>query len=171
MTRLLPIWPGPRMPLNTRAGEADAPIEPGARTLCEPWDLGPRLKLWRLIVPWKPLPLEVPETLTFWPTSKASTVTVVADRQLAGLVAELRDVAQRRRVGLLEVAELGLGEVLLLDGAERELDGLVAVALVRADAGDRAGAGLEHGDALDVAVLAEELGHAELLGEDRGHRS
>ena len=29
MTRLLPIWPGPRMPLNTRDGVALAPIEPG----------------------------------------------------------------------------------------------------------------------------------------------
>ena len=51
VTRLLPIWPGPLMPLKTREGVADAPIEPGARTLCEPWDLGPEAKLWRLIVP------------------------------------------------------------------------------------------------------------------------
>ena len=64
MTRSLPIWPGPRMPLNTREGVAEAPIEPGARTLCEPCDTGPREKLWRLTVPWKPLPFEVPETLT-----------------------------------------------------------------------------------------------------------
>ena len=60
----------------TREGVADAPIEPGARTLCEPWDLGPRLKLWRLIVPWKPLPLEMPATFTRVPTSNASTVTL-----------------------------------------------------------------------------------------------
>ena len=64
------------MPFITRDGVAEAPIEPGARTLCEPWDLGPLAKLWRLIVPWKPLPFEVPETLTVWPTSNASTVTV-----------------------------------------------------------------------------------------------
>ena len=38
--------------------------EPGARTLCEPCDTGPRWKLWRLIVPAKPLPFETPETLT-----------------------------------------------------------------------------------------------------------
>ena len=31
------------------------------------------------------------------------------------------------------------------------------------------GPGLEHGDALDAAVLEEALGHPELLGEDRGH--
>ena len=29
------------LPFITRAGQADAPIEPGARTLCEPCDLGP----------------------------------------------------------------------------------------------------------------------------------
>ena len=76
MTRLLPIWPGILRPLNTRDGVAEAPIEPGARTLCEPWDFGPAAKRWRLIVPWKPLPLETPATLIFWPTSKFSTVTV-----------------------------------------------------------------------------------------------
>ena len=75
MTRLLPIWPGIFIPLKTRAGKALAPIEPGARTLCEPWLTGPRLKLWRLIPPWKPLPIETPETLTLWPASKDSTVT------------------------------------------------------------------------------------------------
>ena len=106
MTRSLPIWPGPRMPLNTRAGSAEAPIEPGPRTLCEPCETGPREKLWRLIVPWKPLPFEVPETLTFWPFSKASTVTVSPDLELARLVAELAQVAERGGVGLLQVAEL-----------------------------------------------------------------
>jgi hypothetical protein len=64
------------MPLNTRAGYAAAPIEPGARTLCEPWLTGPRLKLWRLTVPWKPLPFETPETLTLSPGSNAAAVTV-----------------------------------------------------------------------------------------------
>ena len=64
------------MPLITREGVAEAPIEPGARTLCEPWDFGPLAKLWRLIVPWKPLPFEVPEILTLSPGANASTVTV-----------------------------------------------------------------------------------------------
>ena len=45
------------IPFNTRDGQAEAPIEPGLRMLCEPCDLGPLLKLWRLIVPWKPLPI------------------------------------------------------------------------------------------------------------------
>src|SRR4051812_26784297 len=53
----------------------------------------------------------------------------LAHGQLARLVAELYEVAGRGRAGLLEVPELGLRERLLTDGAERELDGLVAVAL------------------------------------------
>src|SRR5206468_1380074 len=55
---------------------AEAPIEPGLRTLCEPWLTGPRWNRCRLIVPWKPLPIEIPETLTLSPGSKDSTVTV-----------------------------------------------------------------------------------------------
>ncbi len=94
----------------------------------------------------------------------------LAELQLAGLVAELDDGAHRRRVGLLEVAELGFGEVLLLRQPEGELHGFVAVALGGADRRHRARAGLEHGHARDASVLLEDLGHAELLGEDRGHR-
>src|SRR4051794_36449768 len=94
----------------------------------------------------------------------------VAHRELARLVAELADVAQRRRVGLPEVAELGAGERLLAHGAEPELDGLVAVRVVGSDAEHGTRAGLEHGDALDLSVVEEALGHPELLGEDRGHR-
>src|SRR3954468_21634389 len=92
------------------------------------------------------------------------------DGELAGLVTELDEVLHRRRVGLAQVAELGLREVLLADGAERELHGLVAGAVDRADAGAGARPRLEHGDALEVAVVGEDLGHAELASEDRGHR-
>ena len=107
------------MPLNTRDGVAEAPIEPGARTLCEPCDLGPLAKLWRLIVPWKPLPFEMPATLTVWPALEGLDGHGVADVELAGLVAELHEVLVRRGVGLLEVAELGLAEVLLLASAPK----------------------------------------------------
>src|SRR3954470_17889596 len=95
----------------------------------------------------------------------------LAHGQLAGLVAELDEVLHRRRVGFAQVAELALGQVLLARGAERELDGLVAVTVERADARDGTGPGLEHGDALDAPVVEEELRHAELLGEDRRHGS
>ena len=62
----------------TRLGQALAPIEPGARLLCEPWLIGPRLKLWRLIVPAKPLPWLTPRTLTLARPRSCATVTVVA---------------------------------------------------------------------------------------------
>src|SRR5215218_9587111 len=79
----------------------------------------------------------------------------LAHLQLAGLVAELLDVAERRGIGLLQVAELALGQALLGGLTEGHLDGLVAVALVRADAGDVTRAGLDDGDALDAAILLE----------------
>jgi thiosulfate/3-mercaptopyruvate sulfurtransferase len=94
----------------------------------------------------------------------------LADEQLADLVTELDDVTVSRRVGLLEVTELGLRDRLLLAGSERELNRLVAVALERADRGHRTRARFEHGHALDATVVEKALRHAELLGEDRGHR-
>src|SRR5947209_9356914 len=93
----------------------------------------------------------------------------VADQQLARLITELPHHAMRRGRGLLQMTELGLGERLLLAPAEGQLDGLVAVALDRADRGDRARPGLEHGDTLDAAILEELLGHTELAREDGGH--
>ena len=96
MTRLPPMRPGPRMPLNTREGVAEAPIEPGARTLCEPWLTGPGGEVVALDRALEALALRTPETFTIWPGSKASTRHLVADLELAGLVAELGQVAQRR---------------------------------------------------------------------------
>src|SRR5271155_4965550 len=65
--------------------------------------------------------------------------------------------------------ELGFAQMLLARLSERELHRVVAVALLGADRGHRTGSGLEHGDARNGSVLEEQLGHAELLGEDRGH--
>ena len=98
-------------------------------------------------------------------------VPLVVGHEYSGVIAELDDVAVRRRIGLLEMAELGLGEDLLLAGAEGQLDRLVAVALDGADGRHGARPGLEHGDALDLAVIEEPLGHPKLLGQDRGHGS
>ena len=70
-----PRRPAILIPLKTREGVAEAPTEPGLRTLWEPCEVGPRLKLCRLIVPANPLPIETPDTLTLSPTSKLSTVT------------------------------------------------------------------------------------------------
>src|SRR5581483_11780729 len=75
VTRLPPIRPAIRTPLKTRDGVADAPTDPGARMLWEPCARGPLEKLWRLIVPWKPLPMPIPDTFTSSPGSKTATVT------------------------------------------------------------------------------------------------
>ena len=157
------------MPLNTREGVADAPIDPGARTLCEPCDFGPLAKLWRLIVPWKPLPFEMPETLTSSPGENASHVTV---SPISSSPASLRN---SRTTRCAEVSAFfrwpssAFVSTFSLHGAERELDGLVAVALDRPDRGHRARAGFEHGHALDLAVVEEPLRHPEFAREDRSH--
>jgi hypothetical protein len=147
-----PIRPGPRMPFITRAGQAEAPIEPGA--------------LDRAL---EALALRLAGDLDLLADLEGLDRDGLADEQFARVVAELHDVAVSRGVGLLEMAELSLGQHLLLARAERELHGLVAVALLGANGGHRTGAGLEHGDALDTAVIEEPLGHPELLGEDRCH--
>ena len=74
MVLTLPIWPAIFTPLKTRAASV-APIEPGWRTFIEPWDSGPRLKRWRLTMPWKPLPFEVAVTSTSSPSAKISQVS------------------------------------------------------------------------------------------------
>src|SRR4051794_2392026 len=94
----------------------------------------------------------------------------VSHLKLAGLVAELLDVAESRSVGLLEVAQLRLRQPLLGGRAEAELHGLVAVALVRPDPGDVTRAGLHDRHALEPAVLLEDLRHPDLLPEERRHR-
>ena len=103
--------------MKTRPGKALAPIEPGARTLWEPWVTGPRLKLWRLIPPWKPLPIEIPGDLHLLARLEGGDGDVVAHLgALLGaevLVAELDQMAHRRRPGLLQVAQLGLAQLAL----------------------------------------------------------
>src|SRR5581483_10839160 len=65
VTRSLPIRPAIRVPLNTRAGVAQPPIEPGRRwTACAPWLAPWPRKPCRFIVPAVPLPLGVPVTST-----------------------------------------------------------------------------------------------------------
>ena len=107
----LPSWPDIFLPGNTRPGSCAIEIEPG--TLCErllPCDARCDLKWWRLIVPVKPLPIDVPCTSTSWPTAKTPTgtcapglysaATVVGDaeflHQLAGDDAGLGQVARLR---------------------------------------------------------------------------
>ena len=85
------------MPLNTREGVAEAPIEPGARTLCEPCETGPRLKPWRLMRALEALALRDAGDLDLLAGLEGLDGDGVADLQLAGLVAELDDVLHRAR--------------------------------------------------------------------------
>jgi hypothetical protein len=78
-------------------------------------------------------------------------------------------VTHRGRVGLLQVTELSFGEMLLLRQAERQLHGVIAVAIGRADRRHGTRPGLQHGHTRDTPIVLEDLGHAELLGEDGGH--
>jgi hypothetical protein len=68
------------------------------------------------------------------------------------------------------MAELGLGQLRLLDLPEGELDRVVTVAVGLADRRHRTWAGLDDGDRDDRPVLPEDLGHPELLADNRAHR-
>ena len=59
VTRPPPIRPAARMPLMTRDGNDDAPIDPGARWNIDPCVAAPPAKWWRLTTPWNPLPRPV----------------------------------------------------------------------------------------------------------------
>jgi hypothetical protein len=156
-------------PRNTRDGVAEAPIEPGARTLCEPWLTGPRLKLCRLIVPAKPLPTEVPGDLDLVAGLEGLDGDRVADVEL-GVAAELGEVTVGGRAGLLQMAELALRDLAVDHRLVGELHGGVAVGCLAANVGDGARTGLDHGDRGDAARLRiEDLGHAELSAKDAFH--
>ena len=69
----------------------------------------------------------------------------------------------------LKTPELRLGEsvgVLLIDRAEAEDDGVVAILLGRLAADDGARTALEHGDRDAVTGGVEDLGHADLLRQE-----
>src|SRR5262249_15216682 len=88
-----------------------------------------------------------------------------ADLELGGEMggaAKLFADALRRGVQLLDLARHRLRRVLLFAILEAEDEGRIAVLLGRPLREDRDRARLDDGDAVDVAVLAEELGAADL---------
>ena len=80
--------------------------------------------------------------------------------------AELGEVLHRRRVGLLQVTELGLREPLRLRVTEGELHRGVAVALRGLELDDATRPGFDHRHRDDAVVVVPDLGHAELAPED-----
>ena len=157
------------MPLKTRDGVAEAPIEPGLRMLCEPCVFGPRWKRWRLIVPAKPLPIEMPGDLDRVAGLERLDGDGLADGQL-GAAAELDEAAMRLDAVLAQVPELALRQLPLGDGVERELHGVVAVRRhgLHLDHGAWTGLDDRHGRD-DAGLLVEDLGHAQLSPHDPLH--
>jgi hypothetical protein len=78
---------------------------------------------------------------------------------------ELDQVSHRLGAGLVEVALAGAVDVAGSHLPVRELDGVVAVRVARANLRDDARPGLQHRDR-DRARLGEDLGHPQLLADD-----
>src|SRR5207244_1695963 len=90
-------------------------------------------------------------------------------RDLGAADAELLDVLARGSSGLLEVAGVGLVELLLFRFAEAQLDRGVLVFLLRPLADDDARVRVDDRDGNHVAVAVEHLGHADLLTDEALH--
>jgi len=93
-----------------------------------------------------------------------------AARGVAGQIgfgeADLAHEALGLDAGLLEVTHLGLGDAAGLLHIEAQLDGGVAISAFGAlELEDAVGAGLDDGAGDDVAVVGEDLGHADLAAE------
>ena len=106
VVRTSPMRPAIRMPLNTRPGVAQPPIEPGERCLrWMPWEAPRPWKPWRFMTPAVPLPLLVPTTSTTCAGREHLGGDLLAERVVAGVGgAQLDQVAARRDAGLGEVA-------------------------------------------------------------------
>ena len=93
---------------------------------------------------------------------------LVAGAVLAGVLdANLAQVAHRLDALGGKVASERLVDVLGLDVAKADLDGLVAVGSLGLDLRHRAGACLNDGDGHDVVVLIPHLSHPDLAAENR----
>ena len=137
------------LPGNTRPGSCAIEIEPG--TLCErllPCDARCELKLWRLMVPAKPLPIDVPCTSTFWPTANTRhghwRHRPCTGRRLSAVDAEFLDDFAGFDTRLGEVAGFRLGDARCLARTERHLQGAVAVGLCGLDLGHAVVGHIEH---------------------------
>ena len=90
--------PAARMPLMTRDGNDEAPIEPGARWNIDPCEAAPPEKLWRFMTPWKPLPRLTPMTSTRSPSANTPVTSTWSPAFIGS--APLASVTSRRtRVG------------------------------------------------------------------------
>ena len=159
------------MPLKTRDGVADAPIEPGLRMLCEPCDARAGAEVVALDRPLEALADPDAGDLDLVARLEDLDRHRLALDRAVDAAAELDEPAVRADLELREMAELALRELAVGDGVERELHGVVAVLARELHLHDGARPGLDHGDRGDSPGLrVEDLGHAELSAEDSlGH--
>ena len=165
-----PMRPAIRVPLKTRDGVAQAPIDPGTRwVLWLPWEAPWPLKLCRFMPPAKPLPLDTAMASTRSPGAHGVGRQLLADLVVADVVeAQLDQLAARVDPGRLEVALLGLGQRRGPAEAPGHLQGRVA----RRARGvftctTRTGATLQHRHRDGAVLVVPDLGHADLLADDR----
>ena len=86
-----------------------------------------------------------------------------AERQLAGIEADLADEPFRGRADLGRVPDHGHAGPLRLGVIEAELNGLVAVRLLRLDLEDGAGTGLDDGGRHHLTGFVIDAGHTHFL--------
>ncbi len=93
-----------------------------------------------------------------------------AKLQLSGVVeVELAQVLLGGNASLVQVAEFGLGELRFADVLIAQLDSLITVFFVGLLLSDHAGTGLDHGDRNHMALLIEDLRHANFSADDCFH--
>ena len=102
-------------------------------------------------------------TSTSWPALKPLTVIESPSLISSPLVVNSRTKRFGRATGLLEVAELGLGDAMLLLVEDAELDGGVAVVVDGLDLENRVRFGEDDGDGRDGPGLVVDAGHSHLL--------
>ena len=99
--------------------------------------------------------------------SEGVSLNFVADVHVSSVLQlELLQVLLGGNASLLQVACLGLAQLVLLDVAKAELDGGVAVGLNGLLLGNDAGACFHNGNRDDLAALIEDLGHAHFFADD-----
>ena len=140
---------------SSPANGASSPCRGSSRDPANPW---------RRMTPENPLPRETPTT-----SARSPGREDVGPELLAGRVARRRRPCGARRGGGPDVpavrVEVALHRLVRGGLGERELDGVVAVGLLRLHLRDEARPGLDDRDR-DRARLFEDLGHAQLLAED-----
>ena len=160
------MCPDMRLPGKTRPGVWRWPIEPGARCETElPCDAMPPAKLWRFMVPAKPLPIVVPVTSTTWPALKTSTL--ISDPGASSAPSPVGETELDQRLAGLD---LGLGIVTRqrlheprgFAVAEGDLHRAVAVGIDRFHLRDAVRQHLDHRDRDRFAAVREDTRHSGL---------